>query len=192
MSNAFERSKNISWCILYRQLLSRRSLIMLYLSKNVIPLLYINFSKIFENHRRTEILTQDKITCFRILKTRKKHRVAYMRHFSALCKHGDLVFLGRDTFPSCFRVGNERSPFRHIRVITFLFFLIPVTFPVRYFFSFLTHVQDRMINVSDILPLRTNEVNDGLQVMKFEPAPIIRPNFFDPLLMTVLTGFQCN
>ena len=98
-----------------------------------------------------------------------------MRHFSALWKHGDLVFRGRDTFPPCFRVGNERSPFRHICVITFLFFLISVTFPVKYFFSFLTHAQDRMINVSDILPLRTIEVNNGLQVMKFEPAPIIRP-----------------
>ena len=91
VSNAFERSKNISWCILYRQLLSRLSLTMLCLSKNVMPLLYMNFSKIFENHRRTEILTQDKITCFRIFKTRKKHRVAYMRHFSVLWKHGDLV-----------------------------------------------------------------------------------------------------
>ena len=126
------------------------------------------------------------------MKTRKKHRVAYMRHFSALWKHCDLVFHGRDTFPPFFRVGNERSSFRHICVITFLFFLISVTFPVRYFFSFLTHLQDRIINVSDILPLRTIEVNDGLQVMKFEPAPIIRPNFFDPLLVTVLTGFQCN
>ena len=49
---------------LYLQLLPTLPAIMLCLSKNLIPLLYINFSKIFENHERTEILTQDKITCF--------------------------------------------------------------------------------------------------------------------------------
>ena len=58
--------KTYPWRILYLQLLSRLSLIMLCLSKNLIPLLYINFSKIFENHGRTEILTQDEITCFHI------------------------------------------------------------------------------------------------------------------------------
>ena len=59
--------KTYPWCILYSQLLSRLYLIMLCLSKNLIPLLYINFSKIFENHGKTEILTQDEITCFHIL-----------------------------------------------------------------------------------------------------------------------------
>ena len=59
--------KTYPWRILYLQLLSRLSLIMLCLSKNLIPLLYINFSKIFENHGKTEILTQDEITCFHIL-----------------------------------------------------------------------------------------------------------------------------
>ena len=54
VSNAFERSKNISWCILYRQFVSRLSLIMLCLSKNLILLLYINFFTIFENHGWTE------------------------------------------------------------------------------------------------------------------------------------------
>ena len=95
------------------------------------------------------LLTQDEITCFRILETRRKREVAYIRHVSALRKHGDLVFHGRDAFPSCFRVGNERSCFRHISVITFPFFLVSVTFQVTNFFLFfLTHVQDRMINVS--------------------------------------------
>ena len=32
-----------------------------------------------------------------------------------------------------FRVGNERSCFRHISIITFPFFLVPVTFPVTFF-----------------------------------------------------------
>ena len=41
-------------------------------------------------------LTQDEITCFRILETRRKREVAYIRHVSALRKHGDLVFHGRD------------------------------------------------------------------------------------------------
>ena len=59
--------KTYPWCILYSQLLSRLYLIMLCLSKNLIPLLYINFSKIFESHGKTEILTQDEITCFHIL-----------------------------------------------------------------------------------------------------------------------------
>ena len=31
----------------------------------------------------------------------------------------------------------------------------------------------------------------GPQAMKFEPAPIIRPKFFDPLV-TVLMGFHCS
>ena len=31
----------------------------------------------------------------------------------------------------------------------------------------------------------------GPQVMKFEPAPVIRPKFFGPLV-TVLTGFHCT
>ena len=84
--------KTYPWCILYSQLLSRLYLIMLCLSKNLIPLLYINFSKIFENHGKTEILTQDEITCFHILWTRRKHWVAYIRHVSALRKYGDLVF----------------------------------------------------------------------------------------------------
>ena len=92
---------------------------------------------------------QDEITCFRILETRRKREVAYIRHVSALRKHGDVVFHGRDAFPPCFRVGNERSCFRHISVITFPFFLVSVTFQVTNFFLFfLTHVQDRMINVS--------------------------------------------
>ena len=65
---------------------------MLWLSKNLLPLLYKNFSKIFENHGRTEILTHDEITCFLILYTRRTHRVAYSRHVSALRKYGDLVF----------------------------------------------------------------------------------------------------
>ena len=67
----------------------------------------------------------------------------------------------RDAFPSCFRDGNERSCFRHISVITFPFFLVSVTFQVTNFFLFLTHVQDRMINVSENLPLRTIKVNKG-------------------------------
>ena len=40
--------KTYPWCILYRQLLSILSLIMLCLSKNLIPLLYINFTKILK------------------------------------------------------------------------------------------------------------------------------------------------
>ena len=57
---------------------------------------------------------------------------------------------------------GERSRFRHISVITFPFFLVSVTFQVTNFFSFfLTHVQDRMINVSEILPLRPIKVNNG-------------------------------
>ena len=103
----------------------------------------IDLSLTFENQP-----SQDEITCFRILETRRKREVAYIRHVSALRKHGDLVFHGRDAFPSCFRVGNERSCFRHISVITFPFFLVSVTFQVTNFFLFLTHVQDRMINVS--------------------------------------------
>ena len=70
VSNALERSKQritYPWCILYLQLLPRLPPIMLCLSKNLIPLLYINFSKIFENHGRTEILTPDEITGFLIL-----------------------------------------------------------------------------------------------------------------------------
>ena len=47
--------KTYPWSILYLQLLPRLPPIMLCLSKNLIPLLYINFSKSFENHGRTEI-----------------------------------------------------------------------------------------------------------------------------------------
>ena len=42
---------------------------------------------------------------------------------------------GMDRMPrflSCFHVGNERSCFRHIPVITFPFFLVSVTFLVTY------------------------------------------------------------
>ena len=59
--------KTYPWCILYSQLLSRLSLIMLCISKNLIPPLHINSSKIFEKHGRTKILTKDEITCFHIL-----------------------------------------------------------------------------------------------------------------------------
>ena len=55
---------------------------------------------------------------------------------------------------------GERSRFRHISVITFPFFLVSVAFPVTYLFP-LTHVKDRVINVSDILPLRPIKVNNG-------------------------------
>ena len=65
------------------------------------------------------------------------------------CGGGDLVFHGR--------VGNERSCFRHISVITCPFFLVSVMFPVT--FSLKTHVQHGTINVSEILPLRTIKVD---------------------------------
>ena len=39
--------------------------------------------------------------------------------------------------------------------------LFPLRFRWRISFLFLSHVQDRMINVSEILPLRTIEVNNG-------------------------------
>ena len=60
----------------------------------------------------------------------------YPSRVSDLRKHGDLVFHGRDAFPSCFRVRNERSCFHHISVITFAFFLVSVTFQVTLFFFF--------------------------------------------------------
>ena len=41
------------------------------------------------------------------------------------------------------------------------FFLVSVTFQVTNFILFLTHVQDRMINVSENFPLRTIKVNKG-------------------------------
>ena len=85
---------------------------------------------------KISVITQDEITCFRILQTRRKREVAEIRHVSALRKHGDLVFHGRDAFPSCFRVGNEQSCFRHISVITFPFFLVSVTFQVTFFSLF--------------------------------------------------------
>ena len=113
------------------------------------------------------LFTQDEITCFRILQTRRKREVAFIRHVSALRKNGDLVFHGWDAFPSCFRFGNERSCFRHISVITFPFFLVSVTFQLTFFF--LTHVQYRMINVSATFPLRTIKVNKGKFTLKIGP-----------------------
>ena len=50
VSNAFERFKNVSMAYSLSSIASRLSLIILCLSKNLIPLLYTNFSKIFENH----------------------------------------------------------------------------------------------------------------------------------------------
>ena len=50
VANAFERFKNVSMAYSLSSIASRLSLIMLCLSKNLIPLLYTNFSKIFENH----------------------------------------------------------------------------------------------------------------------------------------------
>ena len=46
----------------------------------------------------------------------------YIRHVSALRKHGDLVFHGRGTCPSCFRIGRRTITFRshfcyHISVL---------------------------------------------------------------------------
>ena len=49
-------------------------------------------------------------------KTQRKYKAAYVRLVFALQKHGYLVFNGHGVFPSCFRVGNERSCFRHISV----------------------------------------------------------------------------
>ena len=43
--------------------------------------------------------------------------------------------------------------------MTFPFFLVSVTFQVTYFF--LTHVQDRRIDVSETFPLHTINVNKG-------------------------------
>ena len=47
--------------------------------------------------------TQDEMTCFCILKTQRKYKVAYVRHVPAIQKHGYLVFNGHGFFPSCFR-----------------------------------------------------------------------------------------
>lgn len=90
--------------------------------------------------------TQDKMACFHILKTWRKHSVAYILHVSGLWKHGYLVFHVCDTFLPCFHTRNERSCFHHIPVITFAFFLVSVTFLVTYI-SFLFLTQDRMINI---------------------------------------------
>ena len=86
-----------------------------------------------------------------------------MGHVSAPRKHDDLAFHGRDAFPSCFR---------YISFITFPFFLISVTFPVTYFFPFLTHVRDRLINVSEVLPLRTIKVNEGKFSLEIGPLNV--------------------
>ena len=43
----------------------------------------------------------------------------------------------------------------------FPFFLFSVTFPETNSFLFLIHIQDRIINVSEILPLRPIKVNKG-------------------------------
>ena len=61
-------------------------------------------------------------------------------------------------FPS----RKRRSCFRHISVSTFPFFLVSITFPA-------THVQDRMINVSEILALRTIKVNKGKFTLEIGP-----------------------
>ena len=45
--------------------------------------------------------------------------------------------------------------------VTFLFFLVSVTFPVTYSFLFLIDIQDCIINVSEISPLRPIKVNNG-------------------------------
>ena len=64
---------------------------------------------------------------------------------------------------------NERSCLRHISVITFPFVLVSVVFPVTFFEK--THVQDRTMNVSEILSLqlRTIKVNKGKFTLEIGP-----------------------
>ena len=66
-------------------------------------------------------------------------------------------------------MGNERSCLRHISVITFPFVLVSVVFPVTFFEK--THVQDRTMNVSEILSLhlRTIKVNKGKFTLEIGP-----------------------